>query len=58
MESQKNGGTGLKTQLQGSALFSQDTLKLLGIICVGRIKKKLNSAKQISSFCAASQREL
>lgn len=51
MELHKNGGTGLKTQLQGFALFSNDTLKLLGIIAVARIKK-LNSAKQTSSFCA------
>lgn len=38
MELQKNGGTGLKTQLQGFALLSHDALKLLGIIAVARIK--------------------
>lgn len=58
MDLQKNGGMALKTQLQGFALFSNDTLKWLGIIAVARIKKKLNSAKQISSFCAASYHEL
>lgn len=57
MELHKNGGMGLKPQLQGFALFSNDALKLLGIIAVARIKK-LNSAKQISSFCAANHREL
>lgn len=46
MELQKNGGTGSKTQLQVFVLFSNDTLKFLGIIAVARIKIKFCKTKK------------